>query len=94
MEIIIIAIIILFIVSYRSKKGESVYQFIKEQATNTYKKIEPYSYKVMRALKQLVLRIMEQSYEKKAKQSEEDISSVMKMLDMKKKIEMVKESKW
>ena len=47
-----------------------------------------------RALKQLVLRIMEQSYENKARESSEDISSVMKMLEMKKKIEMVKESKW
>lgn len=47
-----------------------------------------------RALKQLVLRIMEQSYETRAKESSEDISSVMKMLEMKKKIEMVKESKW
>lgn len=63
MEIIIIAIIILFIVSYRSKKGESVYQFIKEQATNTYRKIEPYSYKVMRdKVKQLGLEYSPRQY--------------------------------
>ena len=48
MEIIIIGIIIIFIVSYRTKQGESVYKFISEQAINTYKKIEPYSFKVMR----------------------------------------------
>ena len=48
MEIILIAIIILFIVSYRMRNGESVYKFIQEQAVNTYKKVEPYSFKVMR----------------------------------------------
>ena len=48
MEIILIAIIILFIVSYRMRNGESVYKFISEQAVNTYKKIEPYSFKMMR----------------------------------------------
>ena len=37
MEIIIIGIIIIFIVSYRTKQGESVYKFISEQAINTYK---------------------------------------------------------
>ena len=39
MEIIIIGIIIIFIVSYRTKQGESVYKFISEQAINTYKKM-------------------------------------------------------
>lgn len=48
MEIVLIGIIILFIVSYRTKRGESVYKFISSQAINTYKKIEPYSFKVMR----------------------------------------------
>lgn len=48
MEIILIAIIILFIVSYRTRNGESVYKFISQQAINTYKKVEPYSFKVMR----------------------------------------------
>ena len=48
MEIIIIGIIIIFIVSYRTKQGESVYKFISEQAINTYRKIEPYSFKMMR----------------------------------------------
>ena len=48
MEILLIGLIILFIVSYRTKRGESVYKFISEQAVNTYKKIEPYSFKMMR----------------------------------------------
>ena len=48
MEILIIGLVILFIVSYRSKKGESVYKFISERAVNVYKKVEPYSFKVMR----------------------------------------------
>ena len=30
------------------RNGESVYKFIQEQAVNTYKKVEPYSFKVMR----------------------------------------------
>ena len=48
MEILLIGLIILFIVSYRGKKGESVYKFISERAINVYKKVEPYSFKVMR----------------------------------------------
>lgn len=48
MEILLIGLIILFIVSYRTKKGESVYKFISERAVSAYKKIEPYSFKVMR----------------------------------------------
>ena len=48
MEIILIGLIIIFIISYRTKKGESVYKFISEQAVNAYKKIEPYSFKTMR----------------------------------------------
>ena len=48
MEIILIGLIIIFIVSYRTKQGESVYKFISQQAINTYKKIEPYSFKIMR----------------------------------------------
>ena len=48
MEIILIGLIIIFIVSYRTKQGESVYKFVSEQAVNTYKKLEPYSFKIMR----------------------------------------------
>ena len=48
MEIILIGLIIIFIISYRTKKGESVYKFISEQAVNAYRKMEPYSFKAMR----------------------------------------------
>jgi len=48
MEIILIGFIVIFIISYRTKKGESVYKFISQQAIGTYKKFEPYSFKMMR----------------------------------------------
>ena len=63
MEIILIGLIILFIVSYRTKKGESVYKFISQQAISTYKKIEPYSFKMMREkVKQLGLEYSPRQY--------------------------------
>ena len=63
MEIIIIGIIIIFIVSYRTKQGESVYKFISEQAVNTYRKIEPYSFKMMREkVKELGLEYTPRQY--------------------------------
>lgn len=63
MEIVLIGIIILFIVSYRTKRGESVYKFISSQAINTYKKIEPYSFKVMREkVKELGLEYTPRQY--------------------------------
>lgn len=62
-EIILIGIIILFIVSYRTKRGESVYKFISQQAINTYKKFEPYSFKVMRQkVKELGLEYTPRQY--------------------------------
>ena len=63
MEIILIGLIIVFIVSYRTKKGESVYKFISEQAINTYKKFEPYSFRVMREkVKELGLEYTPRQY--------------------------------
>ena len=63
MEIIIIGIIIIFIVSYRTKQGVSVYKFISEQAINTYRKIEPYSFKMMREkVKELGLEYTPRQY--------------------------------
>jgi len=63
LEIIIIGLIILFIVSYRTKKGESVYKFISQQAINTYKKFEPYSFGVMRKkVKELGLEYTPRQY--------------------------------
>ena len=63
MEILLIGLIILFIVSYRTKRGESIYKFISSQAINTYKKIEPYSFKVMREkVKELGLEYSPRQY--------------------------------
>lgn len=62
-EIIIISLIIIFIVTYRTKKGESVYKFISEQAISTYKKVEPYSFKIMRdKVKELGLEYTPRQY--------------------------------
>ena len=63
MEIILIGLIIIFIISYRTKKGESVYKFISEQAVNAYRKIEPYSFKTMREkVKELGLEYTPRQY--------------------------------
>ena len=63
MEIILIGLIVIFIISYRTKKGESVYKFISQQAINTYKKFEPYSFKVMRdKVKELGLEYTPRQY--------------------------------
>lgn len=63
MEIVLIGLIIIFIVSYRTKKGESVYKFIAQQAVNAYRKVEPYSFKVMRnKVKQLGLEYTPRQY--------------------------------
>ena len=63
MEILLIGLIIVFIVSYRTKRGESVYKFISQQAISTYKKIEPYSFKVMRdKVKELGLEYSPRQY--------------------------------
>lgn len=62
-EIFLVGIIIIFIISYRTKRGESVYQFISEQVVNTYKKFEPYSYKTMREkVKELGLEYTSRQY--------------------------------
>ena len=63
MEIILIGLIVIFIVSYRTKQGESVYKFISQQAVNTYKKLEPYSFKIMREkVKELGLEYTPRQY--------------------------------
>lgn len=63
MEILLVAVIIIFIVSYRTKRGESVYKFISTSAINTYKKIEPYSFKMMREkVKELGLEYSPRQY--------------------------------
>ena len=49
LEVIIIAVIIIFIVTYRSSIGNGVYKFISVQAGRMYGKYAPFSYKEMRA---------------------------------------------
>jgi Ca2+/Na+ antiporter len=48
LEIIIIAVIVVFIVTYRASSGSGVYKFINEEAKKIYDKYAPYSYKEMR----------------------------------------------
>ena len=45
---VIIAFIALFIITYRSKKGETLYKYVTAQLEVVYEKIAPYSYKEMR----------------------------------------------
>lgn len=45
---IIIAILIVFLIIYRSNAGEQTYQFIKNQGGKLYSKVAPYTYKEIR----------------------------------------------
>ena len=47
-EIILIGVILLFIVTFRTSKGENVYKFVNTQTNTLYNKYAPYSYKEMR----------------------------------------------
>ena len=63
MEFILIAIILIFITTYRNSSGEGVYKFIKEQGTVLYDQYAPYSYKVMREkIKELGLEFTTRQY--------------------------------
>ncbi len=48
MELVLILIIALFIMLYRSYKGQNVYKFMTEQVGTVYDKFAPYSFKVVR----------------------------------------------
>lgn len=48
MEIVIIAFLVLFIILYRAKKGETLYNFVVKQGGNLYNKYAPYSFKMVR----------------------------------------------
>ena len=62
-EFIIIGVILLFVVLYRSSNGESVYKFVKKQTTTAYEKYAPYSYKEMSAkIKELGLQFTKKQY--------------------------------
>lgn len=47
-EFILIALILIFIMTYRNSSGEGVYKYVKQTATVVYDQYAPYSYKVMR----------------------------------------------
>ena len=62
-EIILVSLIFIFIVMYRTKRGNSVYSFINEQVNSVYDKYAPYSYKEMRKkLKELGLDYTKRQY--------------------------------
>ena len=45
---IIVAILIIFIIIYRSNVGEQTYQFVSKQGSRLYSKVAPYTYKEIR----------------------------------------------
>ena len=45
---IIVAILIIFIIVYRSNVGEQTYQFVSRQGSKLYSKVAPYTYKEIR----------------------------------------------
>lgn len=62
-EILLVALIFIFIVMYRTKRGNSVYSFINEQVNSVYDKYAPYSYKEMRKkIKELGLDYSKRQY--------------------------------
>ena len=62
-EIILVSLIFIFIVMYRTKRGNSVYSFINEQVNSVYDKYAPYSYKEMRKkIKELGLDYTKRQY--------------------------------
>ena len=63
MEFILIALILIFVMTYRNSSGEGIYKFVKSQATVAYDKYAPYSYKVMREkIKELGLEFTPRQY--------------------------------
>ena len=63
MEFIIVAVIFLYIVMYRSSDENNIYKFIQNTAGGLYEKYAPYSYKVMRQkIKDLGLEFTTKDY--------------------------------
>ena len=63
MEFILIAIILIFVMTYRNSSGEGIYKFVKQQANVVYDQYAPYSYKVMREkIKELGLEYTPRQY--------------------------------
>ncbi|MBR0473185.1 MAG: hypothetical protein IJI98_10895, partial [Methanosphaera sp.] len=60
---ILIAIILIFIMLYRSSKGEGVYKFVLQTKDSAIEKYAPYSYKTMRTkIKELGLEYTPRQY--------------------------------
>ena len=63
MEILIVGIILVFIVLYRSSNGGGIYNFVTKEADNLYNKYAPYSFKSMfEKLKELGLEYTPRQY--------------------------------
>ena len=63
MEILIVGIILVFIVLYRSSNGGGIYNFVTKEADNLYNKYAPYSFKSMRdKIKELGLEYTPRQY--------------------------------
>ena len=63
MEFILIGIILVFIMLYRSSQGKGVYKFVQKQVGIAYEKYAPYSYKTMREkVKELGLEYTPRQY--------------------------------
>ena len=63
MEILIVGIILVFIVLYRSSNGGGIYNFVTKEADNLYNKYAPYSFKSMsEKIKELGLEYTPRQY--------------------------------
>src|SRR5574344_149836 len=45
---VLVAFIVIFVMSYRNHKGDSIYKYVSKQAGNIYDKYAPYSFKEVR----------------------------------------------
>lgn len=63
MEFLIVGVILIFIVLYRSSKGNGIYNFVMNEANELYDKYAPYSFKSMREkIKELGLEYTPRQY--------------------------------
>lgn len=63
MEFLIVGVILIFIVLYRSSKGNGIYNFVMNEANDLYDKYAPYSFKSMRdKIKELGLEYTPRQY--------------------------------
>ena len=63
LEVIIVSIIVVFIVTYSTSKGESVYKFVNVRANALYSKFSPYSYiEIRKKIKSLGLDYTPRQY--------------------------------